>query len=139
LAPSSSPDITGQRIIVLDSNPVLVSVTGVLRMAGYCVFQAYDGQAAEELCRTLGRISLLVLNTHVDGMSGALLMENVRDRRPELPILHIDTHRDPTIPGGVPTLIEPFTAAQLLAAVDELLKPSGTARPAPPGLGSTSA
>ena len=90
-------------------------------MAGYCVFQAYDGHAAEELCCILDRISLLVLNTHVDGMNGADLMSKIHGRGPDLPILHIDTHRDATIPHSVPTLIEPFTAVQLLDAVGELL------------------
>jgi hypothetical protein len=43
----------GRRIVICDYNALLISVTGLLRMSGYCVFQAYDGRAARELCREL--------------------------------------------------------------------------------------
>lgn len=118
---SSAPQIRGQRIVVLDSNPILVSVTGVLRMTGYCVFSAYDGLAAEELCCTLPGISLLILNTHVDGMDEAVLFRAIRARLSDLPILHIDTHRGPLIPEDIPTLTEPFTPDALLEAVAGLI------------------
>lgn len=124
----SAPEISGQRIVVLDSNPILVSVTGVLRMSGYCVFSAYDGQAAQELCCSLPAISLLVLNTHVDGMDEAVLFRAIRARCLHLPILHVDTHRGPLIPEDIPTLTEPFTGEALLEAVAGLLaQPSGAA------------
>ena len=47
----SSPAISAPaaRIIICDYNALLNSVTGLLRMSGYAVFQAYDGLAAEEL------------------------------------------------------------------------------------------
>lgn len=98
-------------------------------MAGYCVFQAYNGQAAEELCRTLPNIGLLVLNTHVDGMDGNRLFSAARANRADLPILHIDTHRGPSIPADIPTLTQPFTSEQLLACVEDALATSTSVRP----------
>jgi hypothetical protein len=47
---------------------LLLSVTGLLRMSGYSVFQAHDGWAAQELCVLLPDIDLLVLNTYGTGM-----------------------------------------------------------------------
>jgi hypothetical protein len=59
------------RIVICDYNALLLSVTGLLRMAGYCVFQAYDGHAAEELCGGLPNISLLILNTSNAGSAAS--------------------------------------------------------------------
>jgi response regulator RpfG family c-di-GMP phosphodiesterase len=120
--PPSLPPRASERIVVVDSNPILVSVTGVLRMAGYCVFQAYNGQAAKELCITLPDIALLVLNTHVDGMADYALFTEARASGTQLPILHIDSHRSEHVPSDIPTLIHPFTTEQLLSAVEKLLE-----------------
>jgi hypothetical protein len=51
------PSSEGRRIVICDYNALLLSVTGLLRMSGYCVFQAHDGQAARELCVGLPTIS----------------------------------------------------------------------------------
>ena len=48
-----APRVTGRRIVICDYNALLLSVTGVLRMSGYCVLQAHDSAATEELCLTL--------------------------------------------------------------------------------------
>lgn len=68
-SPPATPE-GARRIIICDYNALLHSVTGLLRMSGYCVFQAYDGQAAAELCRELPKIDLLVLNTEGTGLYG---------------------------------------------------------------------
>ena len=60
--PARSP-FFGRRIVICDYNALLISVTGLLRMSGYCVFQAYDARAARELCHELPNIELLILNT----------------------------------------------------------------------------
>ena len=120
---SSATADRGVSIVVLDSNPILVSVSGVLRMAGYRVFQAYDGSSAQELCRQLNDVALLVLNTQVDGLDSGQLFAAVRRDRPSMPILHIDTHRINGIPSDVPTLTEPFSAEELLQCVRRLLAP----------------
>ena len=57
------PSSEGRRIVICDYNALLLSVTGLLRMSNYCVFQAHDGLAAEELCDRMPEIALLVLNT----------------------------------------------------------------------------
>ena len=63
-----TPSSEGRRIVICDYNALLLSVTGLLRMSDYCVFQAHDGRAAEELCVRMPEISLLVLNTYGTGI-----------------------------------------------------------------------
>jgi CheY-like chemotaxis protein len=111
----------GRRIVICDYNALLLSVTGLLRMSGYCVFQAYDAQAARELCLQLPNIGLLVLNTTGTGTDTPTLVRDIREKPPGLPVLHIGTSALQGMPADVPTLAESFTAGQLLTAVEDLL------------------
>ncbi len=115
------PSFEGRRIVICDYNALLLSVTGLLRMSGCCVFQAYDGQAARELCRELPDIELLVLNTTGTGTDTPSLVQAVRAVRPQLAVLHIGPSALEGLPSDVPTLAESFTPDQLLEAVDALL------------------
>jgi response regulator RpfG family c-di-GMP phosphodiesterase len=120
----SSPPATppgAVRVVICDFNALLVSVTGLLRMNGYSVFQAYDGQAAAELCRELPDIGLLVVDTGGTGMYTPALVRTARKTHPGLPVLHIGKSTIPGMPPGVPTLEESFTADQLLSAVGALV------------------
>jgi len=55
LAQRPVPSSEGRRIVIWDYDALLLSVTGLLRMSGYCVLQAHDGLAAQELCIQLPR------------------------------------------------------------------------------------
>ena len=90
-------------------------------MSGYCVFQAYDAQAARELCRELPDIGLLVLNTTGTGTDTPTLVRDIRENHPDLPVLHIGSSALDGLPTNVPTLAETFTAGQLLLAVELLM------------------
>lgn len=111
----------GRRIVICDYNALLLSVTGLLRMSGYCVFQAHDALAARELCQELPNIELLVLNTDGTGTETPDLVRAVRLRHPDLAVLHIGTSAPQGLPKNVPTLAESFTADELLKAVVALL------------------
>ena len=117
---SSPPSPEGRRIVICDYNALLLSVTGLLRMSGYCVFQAHDGLAADELCRELPDIELLVLNTFGTGTDTPSLIRTVRASHPWLPVLHIGASVPAGLPADVPTLAESFTAEELLGAVGGL-------------------
>jgi DNA-binding response OmpR family regulator len=123
----SSPRPTSKRIIICDYNALLLSVTGLLRMSGYRVFQAHDGLAARELCHELPNIGLLILNTTGTGENTPSLIGLIRREHPDMPVLHIGTAALAGMPSDVPTLSESFTPDQLLAAVRELL-PAETER-----------
>jgi CheY-like chemotaxis protein len=117
------PSTKGRRIVICDYNALLLSVTGLLRMSDYTVFQAHDGWAAQELCTLLPEIEMLVLNTYRTGINVGELCNNVRARKPELAILHIGSTIPDDLPDDVPTLAEDFTADSLLMTVRALLEP----------------
>ena len=121
----------GRRIVICDYHALLMSVTGLLRMSGYCVFQAYDGQASRELCRELPNIELLILNTNGTGTDTPSLVREIRGQHPNLPVLHIGTSTLAGMPADVPTLAESFTADQLLGAVGALLPHPQNSRSCP--------
>jgi CheY-like chemotaxis protein len=120
------PSSQGRRIVICDYNALLLSVTGLLRMSGYAVFQAHDGWAAQELCILLPDIELLVLNTYGTGIDVGELCRNVRSTKRSLPILHIGISTPDGLPADVPTLSEDFNAEGLLLAVEELIAPGLT-------------
>jgi hypothetical protein len=117
-----APSSEGRRIVICDYNALLLSVTGLLRMANYCVFQAHDGLAAEELCGRMPKIALLVLNTYGTGIDVGGLVRRVRLASPEIQVLHIGS----TIPEGLPddvlTISEVFTPQFLLNTVNALIE-----------------
>lgn len=123
LPPAHPLEAEGRRIVICDYNALLLSVTGLLRMSGFVVFQAYDARAALELCGTLPNIELLILNTTGTGTDSPTLVREIRERHPNLPALHIGPSALAGMPANVPTLGESFTAEELLAAVRKLLPP----------------
>jgi len=122
LAQRPVPSSEGRRIVICDYNALLLSVTGLLRMSGYCVFQAHDGRAAQELCTQLPEISLLILNTYGTGIDVGDLIRDARAAKPGLPVLHIGSSIPEGMPADVPTLAEVFTPDQLLMTVGALME-----------------
>ncbi len=116
------PSGEGRRIVICDYNALLQSVTGLLRMSGFYVFQAHDGLAAQELCVQLPRIALLILNTYGTGIDIGGLIRDAREAKPNLPVLHIGCSIPDGLPDDVPTLAEGFTPDQLLMTVDALIE-----------------
>jgi hypothetical protein len=92
-------------------------------MSGYAVFQAYDGLAAEELCKYMPEIDLLVLNTEGTGVDTPGLVYSIRRAHPGLPVLHIGKAPIPGMPDDVVNLPDSFGIEQLLAAVRSLASP----------------
>jgi DNA-binding NtrC family response regulator len=111
----------GRRIIICDYNALLFSVTGLLRMSGYRVFQAHDAEAVEELCAQLPDIDLLVLNTFGSGVALPELIRHCRESKPGLPVLHIGADTPADLPADVPTISEEFNSQYLLRTVSALL------------------
>jgi CheY-like chemotaxis protein len=130
-SPPRTPAGAG-RVVICDHNTLLQSVTGLLRMSGYYVFQAYDGRAAAELCQALPDIDLLVLNTEGTGMNTSTLVHDVRRAHPGMPVLHIGPSAIPGMPSDVPDLAESFTADQLLDVVGDLVRVGAPHLSSPP-------
>ena len=121
VAPRNPLSHEGRRIIICDYNALLLSVTGLLRMSGYRVFQAYDAFAVEELCFQLPDIDLLILNTFGTGVDLPDLIRHVRQAKPGLPVLHIGADTPADLPADVPTISEAFTSDHLLMTVAALM------------------
>jgi CheY-like chemotaxis protein len=115
------PSMDGPRIVICDFNAFLHSVTGLLRMTGYAVFQAHDAYAAVELCAVLPDIRLLVVNTYGTGLDVGELCTKVRATTPGLPILHIGSASPDSLPADVPTLSEVLFPGCLLLTVEALM------------------
>jgi hypothetical protein len=95
-------------------------------MSGYAVFQAYDGEAASDLCRYMPEIDLLVLNTEGSGVNTPHLVEGVRRAHPGLPVLHIGARPIPGMPADVENLPDTFRMNELLDTVRSLLGEGST-------------
>ena len=108
-------------VVICDYNALLQDVTSLLRRSGYAVFQAYDGEAAGQLCRFMPNIALLVLNTEGTGLSTPQLVEDVRQVHPGLPVLHIGHAPIPGMPADVVNLPDTFEIEQLLQTVRGLI------------------
>ena len=112
------PSDEARRVVICDYSALLLSVTGLLRMSGFSVFQAHDGYAAEELCIVMPDIDLLIVNTYGTGIDVGVLCKKVRAAKPGLAVLHIGSSIPDSLPDDVPTLDEAFTAEGLLQTVE---------------------
>jgi hypothetical protein len=129
------PSSEGRRIVICDYNALLLSVTGLLRMAHCCVFQAHDGLAAEELCGRMPKIALLVPNTYGTGIDVGELVRRVRLANPEIQVLHIGSTIPDGLPDDVTSIPEGFTPEFLLHTVSTLIERRSI--PRLPGAGRT--
>jgi DNA-binding response OmpR family regulator len=112
------------RIVATDDDPRLLALAvTTLRTAGHCVFAAYDADSACEIALLIPELHLLITNTRLGTASGRELIRRVRQEKPELPILHLgEPLAEPdSLLLDVPTLREPFTPEQLLAAVEAVV------------------
>ena len=119
-APPRTP-LGAKRVVICDYNSLLQSVTALLRMSGYAVFQAYDGEAAADICHYMPGIDLLVLNTEGTGLDTPRLVEDVRRVHPGLPVLHIGVRPIPGMPADVENLPDTFGVTELLDTVRGLV------------------
>ena len=113
----------GLRIVVTDDNPrLLITIVDMLVGAGHAVFAAYDGQSACELAEYIPDLDLVISNTRMCNVNAPELIVRVRAAKPWLAILHVGDPLPKTgALAGVPSLSEPFTTEELLAAIASLL------------------
>ena len=122
---------SGLILLVDDDDDVRAVAAAMLDEAGYRVIEAGSGGAALEcLERHAGRITLLIADIAMPGMSGVELAHAVRLGRPDLPILFITGFAGTALP---PTdvrqdrlLRKPFHASELAAEVAVLLAECST-------------
>jgi DNA-binding NtrC family response regulator len=127
-SPTSADLTSRRRILVADEDPKVVAfIIQTLREDGNAVFHAYDGLSATELAFALDEVHLVITNTRVQGVAGIDLVQQLRERMPDLPIAYIANIDRSTpaieaqLPSDVPIIREPFTAGELRALVARLL------------------
>jgi CheY-like chemotaxis protein len=130
LSASAKPN-HGLRIVVTDDNArLLLTLVEMLVEAGHAVFAAYDGRSACELAEYIPDLDLVISNTRICNLDVPDLVIRVRAAKPWLAILHIGDPLPVSGPlAGVPSLQEPFTSEQLLAAITTLLAARTTVHP----------
>jgi DNA-binding NtrC family response regulator len=116
------------RILVVDDEPAIRQVLSrALAEAGYEVVTMNDGAAGLNAASSAeAPYDLVVTNNCMPHLSGAQLVSALRERFPDLPIVHLDdlSERDPgPLPPDLPNLQKPFSIERLLEEVARLLGP----------------
>jgi two-component system OmpR family response regulator len=121
------------RILVAEDDPVIANfVAQGLREAGYAVEVAATGTAGLRLALDSG-FDAAVVDVMLPGLDGLSLIEQLRARRVETPVLilsarhSVDDRVKGLQAGGDDYLTKPFAFAELLARVQALLRRSGGA------------
>ncbi len=117
-------------ILLLSSEPVVRTImTEALRRAGYVVSATGSFGAAVDLLAD-GGIDLLIIRPHVDSISGYEAAKYLRARNPKMAVLVVaglpddDRLQYRKDVEGLEMFPPPFTTAQLLDKVEEVLKAS---------------
>jgi DNA-binding NtrC family response regulator len=121
------PRPTGAKVLLVEDDPVLARIYScALAAAGYVVDHAADGaQGFERLLA--GSYDVIVTDLCMPRLSGFDLLEEVRRRRPEVPVVmvtgEIDLKTSETAHemGTVRFLLKPMTMQQLARAVENSL------------------
>jgi two-component system cell cycle sensor histidine kinase/response regulator CckA len=120
---------SGQRILLVDNeDAVREFVARELDEEGYVVFEAPTAEEALEIFeRERGNFHLVLTDIVLPNKNGLQLVDQLRSRRPELPILLSSSHaaeksRWPAIrKRGFRFLTKPFTSAELFLAIREII------------------
>ncbi len=125
----SSPRGSGTLLVVEDEETVRSFVCRILEQAGYTVIQAATGERALEIEGAFeGQIDLLFTDVVMPGMSGRELADLLVSRRPGTPVLYASGYNEEMVAdrgvleAGVSYLPKPYTGAELLQRLRDLLK-----------------
>jgi DNA-binding response OmpR family regulator len=119
-----------ETVLLAEDEQMVRAVTArMLREHGYTVLEAESGDDALRLARAFGpqRVSLLVTDVVMPGMSGKKLVEELRREAPGLRVVYISGYpqeelgRNRELEPGVAFLSKPFSGATLAAKVREIL------------------
>ena len=122
------PRSSHKGVLLVEDNPgVRAFAAEVLSQAGYDVRSAHHGVEALEVMRKYeSSIDVVVTDVVMPEMGGRPLVEQLRKRRPQLPVLYITAYTDDAsmideLKATEARLLEkPFTASQLAEAVASL-------------------
>ncbi len=119
----------GTVLVVEDDEPIRTGIVDAIRFAGYEAIAAADG--AEGLDVALGaEVDLVLLDVLLPKLDGFEVLTRLRASRPVLPVIMLtargaETDRVRGLRGGADDyVVKPFSAAELLARVEAVLRRS---------------
>lgn len=122
--------VTSTTVLVIEDDPAIRrGVVDALRFAGHAVLEAADGNAGLETALTAD-IDLVLLDVLMPGPDGFEVLARVRSRRPRLPIIMVTARGAESDcvrglqSGADDYVVKPFSAKELLARVDAVLRRS---------------
>jgi CheY-like chemotaxis protein len=136
-APTASPVLpgligAGRRVLLADDEEYILRVVAtVLRQSGFTVVTCSDGTiAAETFAAEPASFDLALIDLSMPGKTGLELIPAMRQLRPELPVILMsgDAQRYGAPPAAdlvrVVVMTKPFTAGELLSALNRTLAPT---------------
>ena len=115
-------------LVADDSETVLLMLQRRLEMEGYEVVTATDGVEALDRLRELGpkEPDVILLDAMMPNKSGTEVLEEIRGRGSEIPIVMISAHLDAQEPermrklGATDVIPKPFEWEDLIGVIEEL-------------------
>ncbi len=126
---------TATVLVVEDDAAIRRGLVDALRFGGYAVHEAADGRAGLEMGLAL-RIDLALLDVVLPGQDGFAVLAALRRSKPSLPVILVtargaESDRVKGLTDGADDyVVKPFSARELLARVEAVLRRSAT-RPPP--------
>jgi len=109
-------------LVVDDERNMRLSLAHILEDEGYALEAVPNAEAALELLER-GTFMMVITDAHLEGMSGYELLDRIRPRWPDLPVLVITAYATPKLAvqaiksGAMDYLSKPFEPEELLHAV----------------------
>jgi PAS domain S-box-containing protein len=117
--------------ILLVEDDVLVGMgaEAVLSDMGHTVTLAHDGPHALEILSRGNAFDLVITDYAMPGMTGTELIDEIRARNPDLPIVLASGYADlpdGEVPDGIARLCKPYRPHDLVTALSSLLMPAAS-------------
>jgi CheY-like chemotaxis protein len=116
-------------LVVEDDDSTRNLIARILQRLGYDTTEAANGQAALDLLTHDSRYDLLISDVRMAPMDGLILLAEVKNHYPDIPVLMTSVHGRPEWitkamdNGANAFLIKPFVKDQLAEAVESILAP----------------
>jgi PAS domain S-box-containing protein len=124
-------------LLVEDELPVRTSTRRLLQRHGYRVLEAAHGADALRLLRERpGEVAVVLTDLRMPEMGGRELVAHLRAAAPALPVVYVSGYTDAEVPegeplDGVPLLLKPYEAEDLLRLLRACLDAAAPAGPPP--------
>lgn len=116
-------------LVIEDDTPIRRGLVDALQFAGYAVLEAADGRRGAVLAIE-ATIDLVLLDVMLPGRDGFSILDELRRSRPTLPVIMVtarggeDDRVRGLVNGADDYIIKPFSARELLARVEAVLRRS---------------